>query len=964
MKNTLPFATKTRVISFILTLLLIFYTVPAAVFAEVLTDSAEKEQEVTDSAENKVLEEPEKHKEVFEVTELREENTKHFRLEDGTYLAASYVAPVHYKDEEGKWQDIDNRLFLLGSEFSTTDAKIKFSKKITGNENLFTLRDGNTKITMSLIGANKKTEGKVTTDYLSDDLEETKLGKLMNLEKLMSKVLYEDILDGVDVEYVVHSRNIKENIIVKERAESYSYSFELKLNGLQAALDDEGNVILCDDGENAKYRIPAPIVYDAVGQLAPSGSAYYTLSGSGKKFVLTVTVDSEWMNNEDILFPVTVDPAIEDAASVAYVEDRSVGWNSGDPYIVIESSSGPTYFKLNTLPELSNTTLINEAKVNLKYLRSSGKVFPSIALYGVRFVPSSGQTEGAIIENGIIDYEVGSNPKWTYTFDVTSLVQSWYQSPNESHGFAITRYVAAGEDPLVTGGGSVGVMHLYSTETIGTYSTSPFFEISYTSMLGIEDYWSYASQSAGIAGSGHVNLASGTLSFVVDTMSSTDYLMPVTPTLVYNSALANRQYNFQNAYTAYENSYTPYGFKLNLNESIILKDVVLSDGTTGTHYVYADSDGTLHTFNSTALTDEDGLGLEMEISSDELIIITDKNKTKKYFVAISGDYGSGWYLAQIEDKVGNKVLITADSAERPMLISLIPKGHTEAINMLQISYNSAGVISSIQSAVTGNQQSVQFLYSNTYNGSISNSASKYLRQVVYKNGAESVTASYEYDSNGLLVKAKDNLSSEYITYIYFSKRVDSVTEYGKSNEQGQKIELSYETGFTVLRSSGSDDSLGTADDILTNYVYDSHGRVINYYSTDASGTTLYGATYGKYDDKENSKNNIKESNTLNGSSVNYLLNGDFENWTSSSGAPTYWTKSQNVSRHNNAFNSHNLYSAKILFNSESEAYISQTVSLKAGTYTLSVSLPEFTLAGNYDIQYVDDNEFVIREVKG
>ena len=36
----------------------------------------------------------------------------------------------------------------------------------------------------------------------------------------------------------------------------------------------------------------------------------------------------------------------------------------------------------------------------------------------------------------------------------------------------------------------------------------------------------------------------------------------------------------------------------------------------------------------------------------------------------------------------------------------------------------------------------------------------------------------------------------------------------------------------------------------------------------------------------------------------------------------------------------------------------------AGTYTLSVSLPEFTLAGNYDIQYVDDNEFVIREVKG
>ena len=46
----------------------------------------------------------------YEVTALREENVKHFHLADGSYVAVSYDVPVHYADENGDWQDIDNRL--------------------------------------------------------------------------------------------------------------------------------------------------------------------------------------------------------------------------------------------------------------------------------------------------------------------------------------------------------------------------------------------------------------------------------------------------------------------------------------------------------------------------------------------------------------------------------------------------------------------------------------------------------------------------------------------------------------------------------------------------------------------------------------------------------------------------------------------------------------------------------------
>lgn len=82
-----------------------------------------------------------------------------------------------------------------------------------GNESIFTLHDGNRKITMSLVGAAKKTAGAVT-NTAPESGDATQLQKLMTLNKLTSKILYADILDGVDLEYVRDGGNVKENISI------------------------------------------------------------------------------------------------------------------------------------------------------------------------------------------------------------------------------------------------------------------------------------------------------------------------------------------------------------------------------------------------------------------------------------------------------------------------------------------------------------------------------------------------------------------------------------------------------------------------------------------------------------------------------------------------------------------------------------------------------------------------------
>ena len=232
-----------RVLSMILTLALLISCVPNQVYAmagEALAGLLEQEE----TAET--IETPNKTKRgVYEVTERREANVKHFALEDGTYTAVMYGSAVHTPDAEGNWRDIDNRLSDSGSEFSTSNARIKFAKKITGNENLFTLHDSNRKITMSLNNAIKKTTGVVTNHTTEFDSDATQLQKLMTLDNLSSEILYADILDGVDLQYVVESLNVKENIIVKERKDSYQYTFIIALNNLEAEMAEDGSVCKC-----------------------------------------------------------------------------------------------------------------------------------------------------------------------------------------------------------------------------------------------------------------------------------------------------------------------------------------------------------------------------------------------------------------------------------------------------------------------------------------------------------------------------------------------------------------------------------------------------------------------------------------------------------------------------------------------------------------------------------------------
>ena len=79
-----------------------------------------------------------------EVVSRREENVKHFDLGHGRFQAVAYGNAVHRKDENGVWQDIDNRLYPAKDRadlYATADGRTTISAYSHSSKALITLRE-------------------------------------------------------------------------------------------------------------------------------------------------------------------------------------------------------------------------------------------------------------------------------------------------------------------------------------------------------------------------------------------------------------------------------------------------------------------------------------------------------------------------------------------------------------------------------------------------------------------------------------------------------------------------------------------------------------------------------------------------------------------------------------------------------------------------------------------------------
>lgn len=423
---------------------------------------------------------------VKEIVEMREESVKYFICEDGSYIAATYSSPVHY-EESGKWEEIDNTLTLNTKSgeavYSTKNGfDVTIPQNLTGGRSITATNKGYTvsfKIKGDTNGLNMRTTASVVdTDKLpsvvkmndtvkmtgevsaSADIsssgtltEGQKIEKFnaekMTVENQTSAVVYKNFLNRSDLEYVVTSNSLKENIVVYAPQSEYIYRFDLDSGGLMPAEQADGSIKWVDpkNPDETVFLLDAPYMYDANDN--ESFDVSMSVEADGDGYVLTVRADSDWIGESGRAFPVVIDPSWSIPKSNfkdVYVIN---GICANEPRAIKEIRAGRnltntvrSYVKIEMPENLPAGSVITGGELTFRkqnYFKALGHNDIDILVYDCKDVadwsettvcwnaqPFDNSRNGYLNNNAeLIDSIPATSDLDSYSFDLTEAVKRW-----------------------------------------------------------------------------------------------------------------------------------------------------------------------------------------------------------------------------------------------------------------------------------------------------------------------------------------------------------------------------------------------------------------------------------------------------------------------------------------------------------------------------------------------------------
>jgi RHS repeat-associated protein len=237
---------------------------------------------------------------LFEDTGRRERNGKHYVGNDGTSTAIFSDKAMHYLDPaDNQLKDIDNSLTDTGDGYETkaNGFKTRFKKHSAGGE-VFEMSKGGCKVGLVSREAAEKGGCQLENCDCGDHAGE------------QSEVVLHNVKDNVDIQYIVDSDRVKENIVIKEKADNYEYNFDINIENLTVGISEDGKTLELKNAEGeTQFFIPGPFMTDANGEY--SDLVYYEIGSQNDNTLnLKVFADAEWLNAEGRAFPVVIDPQI------------------------------------------------------------------------------------------------------------------------------------------------------------------------------------------------------------------------------------------------------------------------------------------------------------------------------------------------------------------------------------------------------------------------------------------------------------------------------------------------------------------------------------------------------------------------------------------------------------------------------------------------------------------------------
>lgn len=651
-------------------------------------------------------------KKPIEIIEKRTATSKTFDNLDGTYSTEISQQPIHFKDGNGKWEEIDNKLIEKENnkiQNTANDFTVEFEGKVSEDDAALSISDNDIGIEMGLVETNDEDQNKISQKSVNEVT-----GTVDD-----NSITYEQVADNVNVVYTVGADRVKEDIIYTEKPENgfpEKFTYQVSLDGLEAQTVGQAIYLVDPETKEKKYLIEAPYMYDSFipeGYIQnesipsiPEEAKSYNLNLETRiedgQLYIDLIPDAAWLNDEKRQYPITIDPTIirlqgdtqvtQDTTirsafpTITGGNDNDLGIGTANDGNIVRSL---LRFDLTAIP--AATTIIsadlnlwftstnsalpidinlqkvtkaweeNEATWN-KSKSTSGWAIPGGDYAGTKLSTVSGITSPpSDINNALTNWQVP-----------ISVVQGWLTDSSTNHGFLLKSSNESTKIYKKFASSEQEVADKYKPQLVITYKT--------TARLGIEDYWDYDSRPL-TDGTNYVNIT--TLNNILQytdlsILGYADFGLDFT-----------RTYNSKD----YEKSSFGYGWSFTGDEKIFI-----NTGGDNSKLQYKDADGTIHVFSYDATY---GMYYPEEGNFDKLVkkdastyVLTDPYGYKTTFTVRESTNDTDVQVAYISsqaDQNGN--VIHYEYSENNRLMAIYTDLGLELGKKLEFDYNNLGLIS-------------------------------------------------------------------------------------------------------------------------------------------------------------------------------------------------------------------------------------------------------------------------------
>ena len=697
-------------------------------------------------------------------------NSLIFNTKNGEKAEFFYPYDVKYIDSEGLVHDKDTTISKAESGFASsgTGINISFSDKITDGVSVTSSDNKYFVIFAPLDSADSYSDGFLTGDN--------------------STVRYTGSKSSF--EYGATFAGIKENIVLDEYSGVNSWSFRLLTNGL--ALEKKGGQYVLSDGDETVMFFGSILAFTADDRNNTFGELIAETVTEAEEYVLTISVSDEWLKSGDTSYPVTIDPSItvNYATGSSAIQDEILSSTNtySVTYDVLYIGKGDNNEKLRGVICFPNLNLtgkeITSASLEIRdVMCESTPTLVEMYEYtgnawneNTTLTWSNAASYGEFLDSRYVKFGGGNagSDIQRYSFDITSLAQKWaagFLSP--SQGVLIKTTDAFEND--------TGSFHrCFASKDYGTDSLKPSLIITYVSPKGYNPSYTFDSRTldSNITVYNYHNHGNILATYSFDVKNAKGFPLPLF--YAYNS--------------------TDDSWRLSIEETII------SDAG---RYRYTDGYGTEYyfSFKSSGKYENEALGLEITVSSSEIVLETDDGIRKSF------DPSTGRISALEYDK--DTYSYTYGSSG----ISSISKNNDA---LFSFEYNSIPKLSSAFGYTFGYTDGRLTSITDKYGNSMIISRTYYAIILL-----TSIDFKSSLTTNGIHVTLDSN-----------TRKATSVVTYRGNTSKNITDDLyTYGTGWTAVSSNLADVDPDDPQNTTVTYIFDENGKTVNEIRT-ASGKCI------------------------------------------------------------------------------------------------------------------------------